>query len=46
MNIIYVEGLVWPMYGIIVYYYFRDYQLGINGFEKAKTWKSVEGNRA
>jgi len=24
---------------------FQDYQLGRNGFEKVKTWKSVEGNK-
>ena len=24
---------------------FEDYQLGKNGFEKIKTWKSIEGNK-
>ena len=24
---------------------FEDYQLGQNGFEKVKTWKSIEGNK-
>ena len=34
------------MFYDIMFILFRDYQLGINGFEKAKTWKSVEGNRS